>query len=118
MLSIFVVVRATRSLLASAAVELIEFSYQLMQMVCSLSNTINSTGTMCWAAPYHSHRSLAIKHKINVVTTSYVSDAMRELDGPAKEAGVVVLNEVGADPGVDHLYPIKKLRRYMPLAVK
>lgn len=43
------------------------------------------------------------------MTTSYVSDAIRELDGPAKEAGIVVLNEVGADPGIDHLYAIKKI---------
>lgn len=42
----------------------------------------------------------AIKHKVNVVTTSYVSDAMRELDASAREAGIVVLNEVGVDPGV------------------
>lgn len=52
---------------------------------------------------------MAIKHKVNVVTTSYVSDAIRELDAPAKEAGIVVLNEVGVDPGVDHLYAIKKI---------
>jgi len=62
--------------------------------------------------PYIHHASiikLAIKHKVNVVTTSYVSDAIRELDGPAKKAGIVVLNEVAADPGVDHLYAIKKI---------
>lgn len=44
-----------------------------------------------------------------MVTTSYVSDAIRELDALAKEAGIVVLNEVGVDPGVDHLYAIKKI---------
>ncbi|KAL8808154.1 MAG: hypothetical protein Q9182_000218 [Xanthomendoza sp. 2 TL-2023] len=52
---------------------------------------------------------LAIKHKINVVTTSYISDAIRELDGLAKDAGITVLNEVGVDPGVDHLWAIKKI---------
>jgi hypothetical protein len=31
------------------------------------------------------------------------------LDAAAKEAGIVVLNEVGVDPGVDHLYTIKKI---------
>ena len=44
-----------------------------------------------------------------MVTTSYVSDAIRELEVLAKEAGIVVLNEVGVDPGVDHLYAIKKI---------
>ncbi|KAJ4132424.1 hypothetical protein NW754_015240 [Fusarium falciforme] len=51
----------------------------------------------------------AIKAKTHVVTTSYVSPAMRELDGAAKEAGITVLNEVGVDPGVDHLYAIKTI---------
>lgn len=51
----------------------------------------------------------AIKGKTHVVTTSYVSLTMRELDGPAKEAGITVLNEVGVDPGVDHLYAIKTI---------
>jgi saccharopine dehydrogenase (NADP+, L-glutamate forming) len=39
----------------------------------------------------------------NMVTTSYVSPAMQELDGPAKSAGVTVLNEIGVDPGLDHM---------------
>ncbi|UPK90689.1 hypothetical protein LCI18_001624 [Fusarium solani-melongenae] len=51
----------------------------------------------------------AIKAKTHVATTSYVSPAMRELDDPAKEAGITVLNEVGVDPGVDHLYAIKAI---------
>jgi saccharopine dehydrogenase-like NADP-dependent oxidoreductase len=51
----------------------------------------------------------AIKGKTHVVTTSYVSAAMQELDGAAKKAGITVLNEVGMDPGVDHLYAIKTI---------
>jgi saccharopine dehydrogenase (NADP+, L-glutamate forming) len=50
---------------------------------------------------------LAIKGKTHVVTTSYVSPAMRELEPAAKKAGITVLNEVGVDPGIDHLYPVK-----------
>jgi len=38
-----------------------------------------------------------------MVTTSYVSPAMRELDAAARGAGVVVLNELGLDPGIDHM---------------
>lgn len=62
--------------------------------------------------PYIYHAEiikLAIKNKVNVVTTSYVSPAIRELDFAAKEAGIVALNEVGVDPGVDHLYAIKTI---------
>jgi saccharopine dehydrogenase (NADP+, L-glutamate forming) len=51
----------------------------------------------------------AIKGNTQVVTTSYVSDAIRELDDAAKAAGITVLNEVGVDPGVDHLYAVKKI---------
>ncbi|RSM03786.1 hypothetical protein CEP52_007213 [Fusarium oligoseptatum] len=51
----------------------------------------------------------AIKAKTHVVTTSYVSPAMRELDAAATEAGITVLNEVGVDPGVDHLYALKTI---------
>lgn len=44
-----------------------------------------------------------------MVTTSYVSPAMRQLDEAAKKAGIVVLNEVGMDPGIDHLYAVKTI---------
>ncbi|KAF8990191.1 S-adenosyl-L-methionine-dependent methyltransferase [Cyathus striatus] len=42
-------------------------------------------------------------------TTSYISPAMRELDEEAKKAGVVVMNEIGLDPGIDHLYAVKTI---------
>jgi len=60
--------------------------------------------------PYTYHAQVikaAIKSKTHVVTTSYVSPAMRELDTAAKEAGIVVMNEIGLDPGIDHLYAVK-----------
>jgi saccharopine dehydrogenase-like NADP-dependent oxidoreductase len=60
--------------------------------------------------PYTYHAAVikaAIKGKTHVVTTSYVSPAVRELDAEAKKAGIVVMNEIGLDPGIDHLYAIK-----------
>lgn len=62
--------------------------------------------------PYTYHATVikaAIKAKVHVVTTSYVSPAMRELDEEAKRAGIVVMNEIGLDPGIDHLYAIKTI---------
>jgi saccharopine dehydrogenase-like NADP-dependent oxidoreductase len=38
-----------------------------------------------------------------LLTTSYVSPAMRALDGRARAAGVLLLNEMGLDPGIDHM---------------
>lgn len=61
---------------------------------------------------------LAIKSKVNVVTTSYISPAIRELEAAAKEAGIVVLNEVGVDPGVDHVYAVKKIAEIHALGGK
>ena len=62
--------------------------------------------------PYTYHVAViksAIKGKTDVITTSYVSPAMKELDEEAKKAGIVVMNEVGLDPGIDHLYAIKTI---------
>lgn len=46
---------------------------------------------------------LCIQHGRSMVTTSYLSSEMRELDAEAKAAGVTILNEVGVDPGIDHM---------------
>lgn len=56
--------------------------------------------------PYTYHAQViksAIRQKKHVVTTSYVSPAMQELDAEAKAAGITVMNEIGLDPGLDHL---------------
>jgi saccharopine dehydrogenase (NADP+, L-glutamate forming) len=48
--------------------------------------------------PYTHHATViksAIRHKKHVVTTSYVSPAMLELDQQAKDAGITVMNEIG-----------------------
>lgn len=62
--------------------------------------------------PYTYHADVikaAIKGKTNVVTTSYISPAIRALDAEAKAAGIIVMNEIGLDPGIDHLYAIKTI---------
>jgi len=46
---------------------------------------------------------LCIERKKHMVTTSYISPAMKDLDAPAKDAGVMILNEIGVDPGMDHM---------------
>jgi saccharopine dehydrogenase (NADP+, L-glutamate forming) len=56
--------------------------------------------------PYAFHTLVArycIEFKKQMVTTSYVSDEMKALDGDAKNAGVLILNEIGLDPGIDHM---------------
>jgi saccharopine dehydrogenase-like NADP-dependent oxidoreductase len=38
-----------------------------------------------------------------MVTTSYVQPEMKALDAEAKAAGIIILNELGLDPGIDHM---------------
>lgn len=62
--------------------------------------------------PYTFHAMViraAINQKKHVVTTSYVSEAMMALDKDAKAAGITVMNEIGLDPGIDHLYAVKTI---------
>lgn len=44
-----------------------------------------------------------IRLKTNLITPSYISDAMKELDQQAKDAGILIMNEMGVDPGIDHM---------------
>jgi saccharopine dehydrogenase-like NADP-dependent oxidoreductase len=41
--------------------------------------------------------------KKNMVTASYVSEAMKKFNNAAKKNGIILLNEVGVDPGIDHM---------------
>ncbi len=64
--------------------------------------------------PYVHHplvARLCVKHRKRMVTTSYVKDEMRALDGAAREAGVILLNEIGVDPGIDHMSALQVIHR-------
>lgn len=76
----------------------------------ALEELIRQTDLAVSMLPYAYHPTVAalcVKHRKHMVTTSYVKDAMRALDGPAKEAGVLLLNEIGVDPGIDHMSAMK-----------
>ncbi|HPQ59407.1 MAG: saccharopine dehydrogenase C-terminal domain-containing protein [Flavobacteriales bacterium] len=52
-----------------------------------------------------------LQHRKHVLTPSYVPKEMWALDAQAKEAGLVFLNELGLDPGIDHLSAMRILDR-------
>ena len=54
---------------------------------------------------------IAIARRIPLITTSYVSPEMRSLDTDAREAGVLLLNEIGVDPGLDHMSAMRVITR-------
>lgn len=39
----------------------------------------------------------------NLVTASYISDEMLKMDAEVKKKGLIFMNEVGLDPGIDHM---------------
>ncbi|WP_460220698.1 saccharopine dehydrogenase family protein [Psychroserpens sp. MEBiC05023] len=43
----------------------------------------------------------------NMVTASYVSEEMQKLNKAVTEKGLVFMNEIGVDPGIDHMSAIK-----------
>ena len=47
----------------------------------------------------------------HMVTASYISDEMQALDAEAKEKGLVFMNEIGLDPGIDHMSAMQIIDR-------
>ena len=47
----------------------------------------------------------------HLVTASYVSDEMKALDTEAKAKNLIFLNEIGLDPGVDHMSAMQVIDR-------
>jgi saccharopine dehydrogenase-like NADP-dependent oxidoreductase len=60
--------------------------------------------------PYKFHSGVAkvcLKYKKPLVTTSYVQPEMQAMESEVKKAGVIFLNEIGLDPGIDHMSAMK-----------
>ena len=60
--------------------------------------------------PAHLHIEIAkdcIQFKKHLVTASYISDAMQALDEEAKKNNLIFMNEIGLDPGIDHMSAMK-----------
>ena len=52
-----------------------------------------------------------ITFKKHMVTASYISEEMKSLDSAAKENGLVFMNEIGVDPGIDHMSAMQIIDR-------
>lgn len=50
---------------------------------------------------------MAVKCNVHFASTSYISDAMQAMDDKFKANGKVSFNEVGVDPGLDHMSAMK-----------
>ena len=75
-----------------------------------LDELTSKSDLICSLLPYTFHvkaAKVALKYKKPFCTTSYISDEMQSLDEEAKKAGVLLLNECGVDPGIDHMSAMK-----------
>ncbi|KAK4048433.1 hypothetical protein OIV83_004779 [Microbotryomycetes sp. JL201] len=71
----------------------------------ALENLIEGADVVLSLLPAPMHPGVAklcIRHGASLVTASYVSEDMKALHSEAERAGVVLLNELGLDPGIDH----------------
>jgi saccharopine dehydrogenase-like NADP-dependent oxidoreductase len=48
-----------------------------------------------------------IELRTDLITPSYISSEMRVLNEEAIAAGIVIMNEIGVDPGIDHMSAMK-----------
>ena len=75
-----------------------------------LERLVSKTDLVCSLLPYTFHvkaAKIAIKHRKHFCTASYISKEMQDLDNDARDAGVILLNECGVDPGIDHMSAMK-----------
>lgn len=74
--------------------------------ISTLNDLISGCDLAVSLLPYKFHvqvASVCIEHSKSMVTTSYVQEEMKQLDKQARESGIILLNETGMDPGIDHM---------------
>ncbi|XP_070279903.1 alpha-aminoadipic semialdehyde synthase, mitochondrial isoform X2 [Myotis yumanensis] len=62
--------------------------------------------------PYVLHPLVAkacITSKVNMVTASYITPALKELEKSVDDAGITVIGELGLDPGLDHMLAMETI---------
>ena len=52
-----------------------------------------------------------IRQKKHLITPSYLSDEVQAMDQEARDAGILIMNEMGVDPGIDHMSAMRGLDR-------
>ncbi|MHA1806651.1 MAG: saccharopine dehydrogenase C-terminal domain-containing protein [Candidatus Thorarchaeota archaeon] len=75
-----------------------------------LEELVKDADLVCSLLPYTYHvtaAKVAIREGKHFCTTSYISKEMESLDSEARAAGVLLLNECGVDPGIDHMSAMK-----------
>ena len=82
--------------------------------VVQKSKLIKDSDIVISLLPVHLHISIAktcLELKRNFLTASYVSEEMKLLNNDVKKKGLIFLNEMGLDPGIDHMSAKKIIDR-------
>ena len=80
-----------------------------------LGNELSAGDVVVSMLPGDHHVPLAkcaIANRAHFVSSSYIAPEMRDLGQAAKDAGVCLVNEIGLDPGIDHLMAHKLVELY------
>lgn len=75
---------------------------------------ISSASLVISMLPAFMHGAVAkdcVRFGKHLVTCSYVNDEMRALDEEAKKKNIILLNEIGLDPGIDHMSAMQIIDR-------
>ncbi|KAJ1770169.1 hypothetical protein IW140_004894 [Coemansia sp. RSA 1813] len=75
-----------------------------------LNKLVKDCDVVVSLVPAHLHPRMAraaIRNGKHMVTASYISEEMQNLDDQARAASVTILNEIGLDPGIDHCSAMK-----------
>ncbi|MDO8122847.1 MAG: saccharopine dehydrogenase C-terminal domain-containing protein [Candidatus Hermodarchaeota archaeon] len=89
-------------------------AFDISRQVKELKDLVKPADLVVSLLPFTFHVQVArecLRYKVNMLTTSYVSDEMRALDGQAKSADVILMNECGVDPGQDHMSAMKIIHK-------
>ncbi|XP_072856648.2 alpha-aminoadipic semialdehyde synthase, mitochondrial [Pogona vitticeps] len=77
-----------------------------------LSSLVKKHDLIISLLPYAYHPLVAkkcIERKVNLVTASYLTPAMKELQESVEAAGITVVSEIGLDPGLDHMLAMESI---------
>ena len=93
-------VRKAREALEGIEVKIYAFDIEELEKKLNPKDIVVSMLPGDWHVPL---AKLAISKKAHFVSSSYISPEMRNLNNAALDAGVSLVNEIGLDPGIDHL---------------
>ncbi len=77
-----------------------------MDNTSTLEKLVDENDIAVSLLPFKYHTDVAricLIHRKSLVTTSYVQKEMQALNKAAEKAGILILNEIGLDPGIDHM---------------